>query len=117
MAALEAKTFRLWRGCGGRKLLVIFRSVELVAGKWRVLTNAHSCAGEEAGVGGRFTSRPEPPPACEPPFVLSCCRWCRTHGMALRRRVSSHYPSPLSQNQTWRVSTRGRSLQGSALEF
>lgn len=117
VAALEAKIFRLRRGCGGRKLLVIFRSVGPAAGKWRVLTNARSCARREAGVGSRFTRHPEPPPAGDPPFVLPRSLWHRTHGMALCWQLSSRHPSQLPQNQTQRVRTRARALQGSVLEF
>lgn len=117
VAALEAKIFRLRRGCGGRKLLVIFRSVGPAAGKWRVLTNARSCARREAGVGSRFGRHPEPPPARDPPFMLPRSLWHRTHGTALCWHLSSRHPSQLPQNQTQRVRTRARALQGSVLEF
>lgn len=48
MASREEKTLRLRSGCGGRKLLVIFRGAAPEAGKCTVLTNACSC-GERCG--------------------------------------------------------------------
>lgn len=70
VAPREAKILRLRRGCGGRKLLIIFRSVDPSSGKWRVLTNAFSCTGRE---GGWAAALPGTPSCCplSAPFIHS----------------------------------------------
>lgn len=115
VAPREAKIFRLRRGCGGRKLLIIFRSMDPSSGKWRVLTNAFSCTGREGGWAAALPGIPSPCPL-PAPLILPLCQGHRTHGMAPQQWVFSHHPhcSPEAR-PTGRH--RGRSLQGSGLEF
>lgn len=107
VAALEAKTFRPWRGCGGRKLLVIFRSVEPAGGKWRVLTNARSCTEGQAEVASPCTPGPQPLVI----LLLSCPEANGTgpmaqpcfNGVLLPPLTALPSPDPKGKCQTWRV--------------